>query len=79
MKRVLLILILVLLLILATGTPATALTIGLPNGNTVDGLPDQAVNAAKSGKIVIYATCPLCGGNHAFLLALGYERKKVEG
>ena len=51
MKRLLLVLIVVVALAVATVSPALATTLELPNGNTVEGLPDAAANAANSGQV----------------------------
>ena len=64
MKRLLLVLIVVVALAVATVSPALAtITLGLPNGNTVEGLPDNAINAATFGAVEIICadgTFPPC-------------------
>ena len=45
------VLIVALSLTVATVSPALAVTLVLPNGDTVEGLPDGAVNAAHSGVV----------------------------
>ena len=61
MKRILLVLIVALILTVATGIPALAVDLELPNGKVIEGLPDQAENATKSGKIKDVTPCPYCG------------------
>ncbi len=36
---------------MAIGLPALAVDLELPNGNTVEGLPDEAENAGNSGDV----------------------------
>ena len=56
MKRVFLVLIVALILTLATGLPVSAVDLQFPNGKTVEGLPDEAANAGRSG--MVYEACP---------------------
>ena len=58
MKRLLLVLIVAVALSVATVSPALAVTLVLPNGNTVEGLPDAAANAGNSGLVGTGPTCP---------------------
>ena len=51
LKRLILALIVALTLTVATVAPALAVTLILPNGDTVEGLPDGAANAAQSGVV----------------------------
>ncbi len=51
MKIILLALIVALTLTMAIGLPALAVDLELPNGNTVEGLPDEAENAGHSGVV----------------------------
>ena len=68
MKRLLLVLIVAVALAVATASPALATTtLVLPNGNTVEGLPDAAANAGNSGQVGIGDLCadgsvPPCPG-----------------
>ena len=62
MKRLLLVIIIALVLTVATGIPALAVDLELPNGKVIEDLPDQAEKATKSGKVTIDRTCPICGG-----------------
>ena len=59
MKRLLLALIVAVALGVATVSPALAIDLVLPNGETVFDLPDDAANAGHSGKVGI---CPAGGG-----------------
>lgn len=60
MKRVFLLLFVALVLLVVTALPALALDLELPNGKTVEGLPDEAENAGNSG-IVVPDDCVSCG------------------
>ncbi len=51
MKKTFLALILALTLTMAIGLPAFAVDLELPNGKTVEGLPDAAENAGNSGVV----------------------------
>lgn len=51
MKRLILALIVAVALALATVSPALAVTLTLPNGDTVEGLPEGAANAGNAGLV----------------------------
>jgi hypothetical protein len=59
MKRLLLAVVIALTLIVVTVTPALAIDLEVPNGNTIEGLPQQAENATNSGVVIdATPTCP---------------------
>lgn len=64
MKKIFLALIIAMTLTMAIGLPALAVDLDLPNGNTIEGLPDEAGNAGYSG--VVGEPCEPpdpCGGD----------------